>query len=71
MGFNAMPFDGVLVASRMMVAREAMTAPEIKQMIVDTPGVASERDWEKSYDGAAGGVITVTSELGEPIHKVS
>ncbi len=70
LGFNAMPFDGILLASRMMVAREAATAPEIKQLIVRTPGVQNEREWEQSYDGDAGGIITVTSELGEPIHKV-
>jgi len=69
----AMPFDGVLVASRMMVAREAATAPEVKQMLVDTPGVSLDRqaEWEASYDADAGGVITVKSELGEPIHKVA
>ncbi|KAA0166660.1 hypothetical protein FNF28_03034 [Cafeteria roenbergensis] len=69
----AMPFDGILVASRMMIAREAATAPEVKQLLVDTPGVPAdrERDWESSYEADAGGVITVKSELGEPIHKVA
>ena len=32
-----------------------------------------EKIWEKSYDGTTdcGGIITVRSELGEPIHKVA
>ncbi|KAG9535377.1 beta subunit of fatty acid synthase, partial [Aureobasidium melanogenum] len=28
-------------------------------------------DWEKTYKGPAGGVITVRSEMGEPIHKLA
>jgi fatty acid synthase subunit alpha, fungi type len=34
-------------------------------------GVDSEADWEKTYKGEIGGVITVKSELGEPIHKIA
>eukprot|EP00122_Pirum_gemmata_P014514 Pgem_evm1s13531 len=30
-----------------------------------------ERAWEKSYTGIVGGITTVMSELGEPIHKVA
>ena len=71
----SMPFDGILVASRMMVAKEACTAPEVKKILIDTPGipVESEKLWEVSYDGSTdcGGIITVRSELGEPIHKVA
>lgn len=52
-----MPFDAVLVASRVMVAKEAATAPEVKRLIVNTPGLnfESEHLWETSYDGEAGG----------------
>ena len=67
---SRMPVDGVLFGSRCMVAMEAATAIEVKQLIVDTPGLDQEAEWEKSYDGSAGGVITVSSELGEPIHKL-
>ena len=68
-----MPFDAVLVASRVMVAKEASTALEVKHLIVKTPGLnfESEHLWESSYDGEAGGVLTVQSELGEPIHKIA
>jgi len=68
-----MPFDAVLLGSRMMVATEAATSPEVKDLLVRTPGVkqADEKKWEQSYDGIAGGVLTVKSELGEPIHKIA
>lgn len=33
--------------------------------------VSRESDWTKSYEGEIGGVITVISELGEPIHKIA
>jgi fatty acid synthase subunit beta len=70
-GKPEMPFDAVLLASRVMVAREAATCDEAKQLICDAPGIESEADWEKSYEGAVGGVITVKSEMGEPIHKLA
>ena len=54
----------------MMVSKEASTSIEVKQMLVKTPGVKRQESWEKSYTGIAGGVITVKSELGEPIHKI-
>jgi len=69
-GYPPMPFDGCLFGSRMMVAKEAHTSPEAKQAIVDAPGL-DDSEWEKTYKGPAGGVITVRSEMGEPIHKLA
>ncbi|KAJ5975180.1 hypothetical protein N7481_008887 [Penicillium waksmanii] len=69
-GYPAMPFDGCLFASRVMVAKEAHTSKNAKKAIVDAPGVDDE-EWEKTYKGATGGVITVLSEMGEPIHKLA
>eukprot|EP00940_MAST-03C_sp_MAST-3C-sp2_P000932 g932.t1 len=67
-----MPFDAVLIASRAMVAKEASTAPEVKQLIVDAPGLTEQQHlWEATYNGEAGGVLTVRSELGEPIHNIA
>ncbi|KAF7623672.1 putative PKS/NRPS-like protein biosynthetic cluster [Aspergillus flavus] len=66
-----MPFDGILVGSRMMTAKEAHTSPAVKQAIVAAPGVADEADWEQTYTQPAGGIMTVTSEMGEPIHKLA
>jgi len=69
-GYPPMPFDGLLVASRVMVAQEALTSNAVKDLIVKTPGVSNEQ-WERTYDEDAGGILTVISELGEPIHKVA
>lgn len=63
-----MPFDGILLGSRMMVAKEAHTSLQAKRLIVEAEGSV---DWEKSYEGEIGGVITVRSEMGQPIHKIA
>lgn len=69
MGCPAMPFDGILLGSRMMVATEAHTSLAARRIIASTPGVP-DAEWEKTYTGPAGGLVTVRSEMGEPIHKI-
>ncbi|KAK5661256.1 hypothetical protein OQA88_11150 [Cercophora sp. LCS_1] len=69
-GYPPMPYDGCMFGSRMMVAKEAHTSLAAKQAIVDAPGL-EDNQWEKTYKGPAGGVITVRSEMGEPIHKLA
>jgi fatty acid synthase subunit beta, fungi type len=69
-GYPPMPFDGCLFGSRMMVSKEAHTSPAAKQAIVDAPGV-EDAEWERTYKEPTGGVITVLSEMGEPIHKLA
>jgi fatty acid synthase subunit beta len=69
-GYPPMPFDGVLFGSRVMTAKEAHTSKAAKQAIVDAQGL-EDAEWEKTYKGAAGGVMTVRSEMGEPIHKLA
>ena len=71
-GYPRMPFDGCLFGSRMMVAKEAHTSLDAKLAIVNTSGL-SNTEWEKTYRGTegAGGVITVISEMGEPIHMLA
>ncbi|OAQ86630.1 fatty acid synthase beta subunit dehydratase [Purpureocillium lilacinum] len=69
-GYPPMPFDGCLFGSRMMVAKEAHTSKNAKQAIIDAPGLEDDQ-WEQTYKGPAGGVITVRSEMGEPIHKLA
>ncbi|WAQ87293.1 hypothetical protein PtA15_8A197 [Puccinia triticina] len=69
-GVQPMPVDGVLFASRMMVAKEAATSQAVKELIVQAQGVPDDQ-WEGTYDRETGGIITVTSELGEPIHKIA
>ncbi|KAK4134741.1 beta subunit of fatty acid synthase [Trichocladium antarcticum] len=69
-GSPPMPYDGCMFGSRMMVAKEAHTSKAAKQAIVSAPGLL-DSEWEKTYQGEAGGVITVRSEMGEPIHKLA
>jgi len=71
LGYPPMPFDGLLVGSRVCVAKEALTSDGIKEVIVNTPGIEDQSQWEKSYDRPVGGVVTVESEYGEPIHKIA
>ncbi|KAI1106180.1 fatty acid synthase beta subunit [Jackrogersella minutella] len=71
-GSPPMPLDGILLGSRCMVAKEAHTSMGAKQAIVDAIGL-EDQEWEKTYQWPAGGgsVITVRSEMGEPIHKLA
>ncbi|TPX12031.1 uncharacterized protein E0L32_007334 [Thyridium curvatum] len=69
-GYPPMPFDGCLFGSRMMVAKEAHTSKAAKEAIIAAEGV-EDKDWEKTYKGPTGGVLTVRSEMGEPIHKLA
>ena len=70
MGYPHMPFDGVLLGSRMMVAKEAHTSTPAKSLIVHASGV-EDSDWHTSYTEATGGILTVKSEYGQPIHKLA
>jgi fatty acid synthase subunit beta len=69
-GYPPMPFDGCLFGSRMMTAKEAHTSKNAKKAITEAEGL-DDGHWEKTYKGPAGGVITVRSEMGEPIHKLA
>jgi fatty acid synthase subunit alpha len=69
-GVQPMPFDGVLFASRFMVAKEAHTSSSIKDLIVAATGV-DDGAWEGTFTKPTGGILTVRSELGEPIYKVA
>ena len=67
-----MPFDGFLFASRVMVAKEAHASSSIKDLIVAAADV-EDGAWEGTYTTGkpTGGILTVRSELGEPIYKVA
>lgn len=69
-GVQPMPFDGFLFASQVMVAKEAHTSSPVKDLIVAASGV-DDQDWEGTYIKPTGGILTVRSELSEPIHKVA
>ncbi|KAJ1925111.1 fatty acid synthase alpha subunit Lsd1 [Coemansia sp. S17] len=66
-GRAPMPFDGILLGSRVMVAKEAGTSLAAKELIVAASGL-SDAEWHKTYDGPSGGVMTLTSEYGELNH---
>lgn len=69
-GYACMPFDGILLGSRMMTAREARTSKAVKEVIVSTVGTSPEL-WHEAYDSGSGGVVSVCSEMGERIWKIS
>lgn len=53
-----------------MVAEEAHTSPSVKDLIVAAAGV-DDAAWEGTYMKPTGGILTVRSELGEPVHKIA
>jgi fatty acid synthase len=65
-GYPAMPLDGVLVGTAAMATLEATTAPEVKQLLVDTPGTP---DWVGAGT-ASGGMASGRSQLGADIHEI-
>ncbi|KAF8314904.1 hypothetical protein DL93DRAFT_2166952, partial [Clavulina sp. PMI_390] len=69
-GVQPMPYNGVLFGSWAMIAKEAHTSESVKQLLVQAPGVDDDK-WENTYKGDTGGILTVQSELGEPIHKIA
>jgi fatty acid synthase subunit beta len=69
-GYPSMPFDGVILGSRMMVAKEAHTSIQAKRLIIEAEGV-DDKDWHKTYDQPTGGVVTINSEMGQPIHMLA
>ena len=59
-GVQPMPFDGVLFASRIIVAKEAHTSSSVKDLIVAASGV-DDANWEGTYTKPTGGILTVRS----------
>ncbi|PVH99334.1 fatty acid synthase [Periconia macrospinosa] len=67
---STMPFDGILLGSRVMISAEAHTSHGAKAAIVKAEGV-SDKDWSGTYRKPTGGIISVVSEMGEPIHVIA
>lgn len=65
-GLPQMPVDGILVGTAAMAALEATTSPQVKQLLVDTPGTP---DWV-SAGTASGGMASNRSQLGADIHEI-
>lgn len=53
-----------------MVAKEPHTSSSVKDLIVAAPGV-TDVQWKSTYNKETGGILTVRSELGEPIHEIA
>ncbi|KAJ2358849.1 fatty acid synthase alpha subunit Lsd1 [Coemansia sp. RSA 2618] len=68
-----MPFDGVLLRSRVMVARESRADDRVKQLIVQAPGIdAFDLLALFKYDTPdSSGVVSVIDELGRPMHVLA
>ncbi|MBT1164774.1 DUF1729 domain-containing protein [Bifidobacterium felsineum] len=52
-GLPDMPVDGVLVGTAVMTAKEAHTSPEVKQLLVKTPGITGAAAAGDGSDAAA------------------
>ncbi|MGJ9413619.1 fatty acid synthase subunit beta domain-containing protein [Aeromicrobium sp. CF4.19] len=65
-GHPVMPLDGVLVGTAAMATLEATTSPQVKQLLVDTPGTP---DWVGA-GRAEGGMASGRSQLGADIHEI-
>ncbi|WP_099332669.1 type I polyketide synthase [Actinomyces minihominis] len=74
-GRSLMPVDGVLIGTAAMTALEAKTTAEVKQLLVDTPGI-SVLPTEDELGGwvptgtTRGGVTSGQSHLRADIHEV-
>lgn len=82
-GLPDMPVDGVLVGTAVMTAKEAHTSPEVKQLLVKTPGITDETAAVSASDPfapagerwvpsgkAVGGVASGLSHLHADIYEV-
>ena len=65
-GYPEMPLDGILVGTAAMATLEATTSPQVKQLLVDTPGTP---DWVGAGT-AEGGMASGRSQLGADIHEI-
>ncbi|KAJ1771492.1 fatty acid synthase alpha subunit Lsd1 [Coemansia sp. RSA 986] len=68
-GYAPMPVDGILLGSRVMVAKEAPTSFAAKELIVAAPGI-SEEQWSQTRSEEGSGVTSLVSEYGESNHML-
>ncbi len=66
LGYPKMPLDGILIGTAAMATKEATTAPEVKQLLVDTVGCD---EWIGAGHATAG-MASGRSQLGADIHEV-
>ncbi|QPK81935.1 DUF1729 domain-containing protein [Schaalia sp. ZJ405] len=63
-----MPVDAVLVGTASMATLEARTSPQVKQLLVDTPGVGGD-GWV-GRGTSAGGMTSGLSHLSADMHEI-
>lgn len=75
-GTAPMPVDGVMIGTAAMTAKEARTNDDVKQLLVDTPGIsgdaagtASDGGWVAS-DASAGGMTSGLSHLRADLYEI-
>ncbi|WP_080796025.1 type I polyketide synthase [Corynebacterium pacaense] len=70
-GYPKMPVDGILVGTAAMATKEATTSPQVKQLLVDTPGVDPHDagGWVGRGE-ARGGVTSGLSHLHADMYEV-
>ncbi|KAJ1939476.1 hypothetical protein GGF37_004387, partial [Kickxella alabastrina] len=67
----AMPFDGIMLRSRVMAAKESPVDPEVKQLITQMPGISAyDIELLHTADPSAG-VISVLDDKGLPMHVLA
>ena len=64
--YPSMPLDGILVGTAAMATLEATTTPEVKALLVQTPGTPG---WIGA-GSAIGGMASGRSQLGADIHEI-
>ncbi|ORX66584.1 hypothetical protein DL89DRAFT_286290 [Linderina pennispora] len=69
-GRPPMPFDGVVLGSCVMVAKESGLSDTTKQLIAGTAGVGPN-EWMDTYSGVVGGVTSIAGENGKPMHVIA
>jgi len=69
-GLSNMPFDGILIGTAIMTAKEAKTSRAAQLAMIQAPGVEDE-DWRGTSTVGAGGVISIKSEMGEQMHVIA
>lgn len=70
-GTAAAPVDGVMVGTAAMTCREALTNDDVKQLLVDTPGVdPTDRGGWVASGASAGGMTSGLSHLRADLYEI-
>ncbi|KAJ1726011.1 hypothetical protein LPJ61_005483, partial [Coemansia biformis] len=67
---TCMPFDGIMLGSRVVCALESPAALEVKSLIAETRGIDGY-DLPALFTDNAGGVVSVLDVDGVPVHVVA